>query len=215
MLLLVLLLGNSPENYAAQSKREASEAPTGTLQKMIVENGSVTMSLDLNGLNGSDALITTPTTLRFAAAINSFFPILVFDDLLRGPEPGSIALVPQDRAVPAFPPVLAASLKQLVVEKLPSDAAFDLAVRDGKTGFTFFNIEGHQYRLRSQGTISTNHRRKPARFTRVCQRAGPARGRWRNGRQNLRRRRDAAGRDPDNRQRRSPISDHATNARRS
>ena len=145
MLLLVLLLGNSPENYAAQSKRETSEAPTGTLQKMIVENGSVTMSLDLNGLNGSDALITTPTTLRFAAAINSFFPILVFDDLLRGPEPGSIALVPQDRAVPAFPPVLAASLKQLVVEKLPSDAAFDLAVRDGKTGFTFFNIEGHQY----------------------------------------------------------------------
>src|SRR4029450_6365011 len=26
-----------------------------------------------------------------------------------------------------------------------SDAAFDLAVRDGKTGFTFFNIQGHQY----------------------------------------------------------------------
>ena len=32
-----------------------------------------------------------------------------------------------------------------MIEKLPSDAAFDLAVRDGKTGFTFFNIEGHQY----------------------------------------------------------------------
>ena len=27
------------------------EAPAGTLQKMIVENGSVTMDLDLNGLN--------------------------------------------------------------------------------------------------------------------------------------------------------------------
>src|SRR5439155_4084688 len=40
---------------------------------------------------------------------------------------------------------LSASLKQLVIEKLPSDAAFDLVVRDGKTGFTFFNIEGHQY----------------------------------------------------------------------
>ena len=26
---------------------------------------------------------------------NSFFPILVFNDLLRGPEPGSMALIPQ------------------------------------------------------------------------------------------------------------------------
>jgi len=32
-----------------------------------------------------------------------------------------------------------------VVQKLPSDAAFDLAVPDGKTGFTFFNVEGDQY----------------------------------------------------------------------
>ena len=37
---------------------------------------------------------------------------------------------------------LGASLKQLVVEKLPSDQGFDLAVRDSKTGFTFFNVEG-------------------------------------------------------------------------
>jgi hypothetical protein len=32
-----------------------------------------------------------------------------------------------------------------VVEKLPSSEPFDLAVRDGKTGFIFFNIEGDQY----------------------------------------------------------------------
>jgi hypothetical protein len=144
-LLLILLLGNSPENYAAQSKQKSSEAPTGTLQKMIVENGSVTMNLDLNGLNGSEALITRPVTLSFAVANNSFFPILVFNDLLRGPEPGSIALVPQVRPNPLLPAALAVSLQQLVVEKLTSDAAFDLAVRDGKTGFTFFNIEGHHY----------------------------------------------------------------------
>ena len=60
---------------------------------MIVENGSVTLNLDLNGLNGSNALVTRPVTLQFAAATNSFFPILVFNDQLRGPEPGSIALV--------------------------------------------------------------------------------------------------------------------------
>ena len=42
-LLLLLFLGNSSGNYAAQSKQKSSDASTGTLQKMIVESGSVTM----------------------------------------------------------------------------------------------------------------------------------------------------------------------------
>jgi hypothetical protein len=162
---LVLLLGNSSGNYAAQLSQKTSDAPTGTLQKMIVESGSVTMDLDLNGVNGSSSLVARPVTLQFAVGANSFFPILVFNDLLRGPEPGSMALIPAgatpvEAAVPAagtpvsqatrlplknLPPVLAASLKQLVIEKLPSDRGFDLAVRDGNTGFTFFKVEGHQY----------------------------------------------------------------------
>jgi hypothetical protein len=118
---------------------------SGTLQKMIVENGSVTLNVDLNGLNGSNDLTTRPVTLQFAAATNSFFPVLVFNDQLRGAEPGSIALVPEVRPNSLLPAALAASLKQLVVEKLSSGAAFDLAVRDARTGLTFFNVEGHQY----------------------------------------------------------------------
>src|SRR5437870_2004998 len=145
MLLLLLLLGNSSGNYAAQSKQKTSGAPTGTLQKMIVENGSVTMDLDLSRLNGISFAPQKAVTLQFAVAANSFFTILVFNDLLRGPEQGSMALVPQVRAIPTLPAALAASVKQLVVEKLPSNEAFDLAVRDAKTGFTYFNIEGHQY----------------------------------------------------------------------
>jgi hypothetical protein len=144
-LVSVLFFGNSSENYAAQPKQYSSGALTGTLQKMIVENGSVTLNLDLNGLNGSNDLTTRPVTLRFAAASDSFFPILVFNDLLRGPEPGSITLVPQDRPNPLLPATLAASLQQLVLEKLPPGAAFDLAVRDIRTGVTFFNVEGHEY----------------------------------------------------------------------
>ena len=31
------------------------------------------------------------------------------------------------------------------MEKLPSNSAYDLAVRDGKTGFVFFNLEGGHY----------------------------------------------------------------------
>jgi hypothetical protein len=163
---LLLFLGNSSGNYAAASsanataakaqlkqtapesqpaRRSLDEGGTGTLQKMIVENGSVTMELDLNRLNGISSVAARPATLHFAAAANSFFTILVFNDLLRGPGPGSISLLPKVQNVLGLPVSLAGSFRQLVIEKLPSDQAFDLAVRDGKTGFIFFNIEGHQY----------------------------------------------------------------------
>ena len=152
-LLSVLFFANASGNNASQSKQNASEALTGTLQKMIVENASVTIQLDLNGLNGSNSLVARPVTLHFAATPNSFFPVLVFNDLLRGLQPGSMALASQNSSsagvnapgYSALPSVLAASLKRLAVEKLPSGQGFDLAVRDGNTGFTFFNIEGHEY----------------------------------------------------------------------
>jgi hypothetical protein len=146
---LLVLLGNyavqsaTGRNRGAQPSQKTSDAPTGTLQKMIVDNGSVTMDLDLNGLNGSGSLVARPVTLQFAVAADSFFPILIFNDLLRGAEPGSMALLPKNS--PTLPAALGASLNQLVVEKLPTGEGFDLAVRDSKTGFTFFNIQGHHY----------------------------------------------------------------------
>jgi hypothetical protein len=146
---LLVLLGT----YAVQSatgrihngevSQKTSDTPTGTLQKMIVENGTVTLNLDLNRLNGIDSATQSLEQAHFAVGANSFFPILVFNDQLRGPVPGSMALVPQN--VPALPAALGASLKQLAVEKLPSGQGADLAVRDSNTGFTFFNIQGHQY----------------------------------------------------------------------
>ena len=145
MFLLLLLFGLSSvfSRNPETKNNHNSDAPSGTLQKMIVENASVTMQLDLNGLNGSNSLVARPVTLQFSAAANSFFPILVFNDLLRGVKPGSMALIPQN--VPALPVRLGASVKQLVVEKLPSNQPFGLAVRDSKTGFTFFNVQGGDY----------------------------------------------------------------------
>ena len=104
-LLLVLFLGNSSGNYAAQSKqnnaesqpaRRLDEGVTGTFQKMIVENGSVTMDLHLNRLKGISSIAARPVTLHFAAQANSFFTIVVFNDLLRGSEPGSVVLALQN-----------------------------------------------------------------------------------------------------------------------
>src|SRR4029434_5159286 len=93
-LLSVLFFANASGNNASQPKQNASETRTGTLQKMIVENASVTMQVDLNGLNGSNSLVARPVTLQFSVAANSFFPILVFNDLLRTVQPGSMALIP-------------------------------------------------------------------------------------------------------------------------
>src|SRR6185503_3991900 len=42
-------------------------------------------------------------------------------------------------------PALDASFHQLVIEKPAWSEPFDIVVRDGKTGFTFFNIEGNLY----------------------------------------------------------------------
>src|SRR6184192_3722623 len=130
---------NSPGNQLQ------SQVGSGTLQKMIVQNGSVTMDLDLNRLNGIGAGAQNAVTLQFAVAANSFFSVLVFNDLLRGPEEGSMTLIAQSGNPSGFPAALSASINHLVVEKLPTNDAFDLAVRDGNTGFTFFNIEGHLY----------------------------------------------------------------------
>jgi hypothetical protein len=140
---LLLLLSNSSGNPAPQTK--GSEGQTGTLEKMIVANGNVALDLDLNRLNGT----ASPTkeakleTLRFQVGPNSFFTVLVFDNVLRGPDAGSMGLVPGN--APILPGELQTSLNQLVIEKLPADAAFDLALRDGKSGFVFFNVEGNLY----------------------------------------------------------------------
>ena len=147
-----------PSSQTAHSAVATGPSQSGTFQKMIVESGSVTMDLDLNGLNGSNSLVARPVALQFVIGANSFFPILVFNDLLRGPEPGLMALIPVEAAQKAFgaagpsvsqatrlPLQLGGSLKQLVVAKLSSDQRYDLSVRDANTGFIFFNIEGHQY----------------------------------------------------------------------
>src|SRR5206468_9198707 len=141
------LWGVSAQPASMTAPSASMTAHTGTLQKMIVESGSVTIDLDLNGFNGNSSLVARPATLQFAVGTNSFFPILVFNNLLRGPEQGSMTLVPAGVNASGYslPAALGASLKQLVIEKLTSNGGFDLAVRDGNTGFTFFNVEGHRY----------------------------------------------------------------------
>ena len=131
---------------AAENKKNTPEANTGTLEKMIVANGSVAMELDLNRLNGARQTRGKQTRsselLRFEVEPNSFFTVLVFNNELRSPLPGSMALIPQNSAL--LPAKLNASYSQLVIENGAWGAQSELVVRDGKTGFVFFNIEGQE-----------------------------------------------------------------------
>jgi hypothetical protein len=177
-LFVIFFLGNGSGNYVAgfatarqaqaQSKQNTSEsqsvrhtldeAGTGRLEKLIVESASVTMEINLNRLNGVISATEALTRLDFTAALNSFFPILIFNDVLRGPEAGSIALLAATRVNgPGYrlPVRLSAALNHLVVETLPSETASNLVVRDGKTGFTFFNIEGYQYDYDAKARLLT------------------------------------------------------------
>src|SRR5947208_13571638 len=122
---LLLLFCSTVIGSSHTEKSAASQSMSGTLQKMIVENGSITMDLDLNGLNGNGSLLARPVSLHFAVAANSFFSILVFNYLLRGSEAGSMGLIPQN--VMSLPSTLGASTNQLVVEKLAAGEQFYLA----------------------------------------------------------------------------------------
>ena len=142
-LFVVFLFSNGLNNSLAELSPNTRDGSTGTLEKMIVANGNVTMNLNLNRLNGtrSGGRESRLSELRFTAERDSFFTVIVFNDELRGPLPSSMAIVPQNSA--NLPAKLDASYGRLVVENIPAGGPAELVVRDGRTGFTFFYVEGH------------------------------------------------------------------------
>jgi hypothetical protein len=108
---LLLIFGVIAARSIAQSKSRPDQ--TGTLEKMIVASGHATIDLDLNRLNGATA--GKPQTLHFNVAANSYFTILVLNNVLRGPDMGSIGLMPLDSV--NLPGSLGKSSGQLVLEQ--------------------------------------------------------------------------------------------------
>ncbi len=125
-----------------QRTSAGTEGETGTLEKMIVANGNAAMDIDLGKLNGAKSR-NQNTTVNFALETNAFFKSLVFNDEFRGSLPSSMKIIPQNSV--AFPSNLIASLDNLVLESLEWGGQYELAVRDGLTGFTYFNIEGQTF----------------------------------------------------------------------
>ena len=153
---LLVLAGTGWENSVAQSSGKNLDGPTGTLEKLIVARGDVAIDLDLALLGATRSAAqelkrNKRDTLRFQADPNSFFMLRVFNDAIRGPEAGSMGLVWKNSAI--VPELLQASLSQLVLEKIRSAEAYDLVIRDGKTGFVFFNIAGAVYEYEAAGRL--------------------------------------------------------------
>ena len=89
---------------------------------MIVQSGTITMDIDIDRLSADGSLAAKVQQLRFAIAVDPFFNILVFNGELRGPEEGSMALIPQySSALPS----LGVPTSHLVVEKLPANESAD------------------------------------------------------------------------------------------
>src|SRR6478672_10332884 len=143
MLPLLLLFASPDANSKISTARKQTLGESGTLQKMIVASGSVSMDIDLNRINGVNSTPRKLETLDFGVAPSSFFLVLVFNKVLRRAETGSMALVPQNNV--ALPAVLTASVNRLTIEQAHPGEAFNMVVRDAISGFVFFRIGGNLY----------------------------------------------------------------------
>lgn len=133
--------GNGTGNLLTTNNQNGKKSDVGTLEKMIVAEGNAAIDLDLNQLNGRKG--NGLSSLRFEVENNSFFTIMVYNGELRGPLPSSMKLVP--RSFANLPAALGASYQRLILEKTDFTEANEFVIRDGKTGFVFFYIEGQQF----------------------------------------------------------------------
>lgn len=144
LLPLVILFGIGLNSSSTGELRKGQEGSTGTMEKLIVADGSVSMDLNVSRLTSkSRSKVSRTSELRFGIEPDSFFAVVVFNGELRAPLPSSMKLVPQDPG--SLSGKLGEAYENLIVETLPIGGPYEMAVRDGRTGFTFFNIEGQSY----------------------------------------------------------------------
>jgi hypothetical protein len=124
---------------------------------MIVASGTVSIDLDVAKLGGVGSQMRT---LNYTSVPDTFFTVLVFNNEFRSALPSVMELVPSQARAIGLPGTLNASARQLVVESTPWSSTYDLVVRDGKTGFVYFNVEGHQfeYEVREHSLTSQSGR---------------------------------------------------------
>src|ERR1041385_5381555 len=89
---LLLLFCNGTENSIAQPRQQSADNSNATVERMIVANGNVVMNLNSKTIGGASA----SSALRFNVSPDSFFTLIVSNNLLRGPEQTSMNLTAAD-----------------------------------------------------------------------------------------------------------------------
>lgn len=137
-------------NFSEQQILSDPAPPTErTYEKMAATSGTVSIRLDVNALQGTYTKDPVYTNLGFRAGTDSFFTAIATDEEFRGLLPSSLPLLPEGQSV--IPGKLGASLGQLIVESTAFGSHYSLVLRDAKTGFVFFNVEGHEYVYQPHG----------------------------------------------------------------
>lgn len=128
--------------FSENSTVAGPDSESGLLEKMIVANGSVALDVDLGLLSGAEGISRTEN-LAFEAEKNAFFAMLVFNNEIRGTIPSMLPIHPQQKA--NLPAKLQESYERLAIESLPAGGQYELILRDSKTGFHFFNVDGPEF----------------------------------------------------------------------
>ena len=208
---LLLLFGTSWENSEAQFPEGKTGRATGTLEKMIVAERKRHDGSRFEPAEGKQFRGGKIRDIAFRSGPNSFFTILVFNNVLRGPEPGSMGLIAENSAI--LPEPLKCVLQPTRHRKSCHRAEpFDLVVRDGKTGFVFFNIEGNLYEYDAAAHLLSIKDGRLLISEEFAAAAWASGGRWVGGRRNFDRGDHVSDRNHHGRQRRSPIVGPASSA---
>lgn len=137
-LLPFLFLFNSGSDALLSGVNSKPDGYSGTLEKMLVESGTVSMRVDLYKLNARAGIVKIDMPVK----ANSFFTILVFNDELRGPNPGSMDL---EGSFSGGTGRSALVFNDLVLENQAWEDGGDLVVRSARTGSIYFRVEGQEY----------------------------------------------------------------------
>ncbi len=140
---LPILVFSGEGSMFLSSFNTPSSRPSGILEKMVVESGSISFDLDMGKLTGTSPDAARPDSLRFDVGADSFYIILVYNGELRGPLPSSLRIAPIASAY--LPSRLADSYNRLILESLGWGSRYSMVVRDAESGFVFFNVEGYEF----------------------------------------------------------------------
>lgn len=126
-------------SFVDNTTEAGPKGDTGTLEKMIVASGTVSMNIDAAKLNGV-ATRGGSGAHSFTVEPNSFFTAVVYNNELRALLPSSMDIKTDSQRAPVA--ALQAAWNQMAIESLPFGQENELAINDARSGSPFFFIEG-------------------------------------------------------------------------